>query len=105
MNESVYSVYDKLAPSDYIIILSYIFLLYFTVKQILSNQTIEAKEFYYFLIASAIIVFLSYVSTNLCIDFGTTRYLTFTAMSIFILISLSYNKERIPKNLLKLVML
>jgi len=105
LNESVYSVYDKLAPSDYIIIISLVLLLYFGVKQILSNQTIKIKKFYYLLIASAIIVSLAYVCTNLCIDFNTTRYLTFTAMSIYILISLSYNKKSIHTFLILLILL
>ena len=48
---------------------------------------------YSFFIISASIIFLGYVCTNLSIDFSTARYLTLTALSIYVLISISYNNN------------
>jgi len=45
-----------------------------------------------YLIVSSAIVFFAYVSSTLCVDIFTTRYLIFTPISIFLLISLAYNK-------------
>ena len=95
LNDNTYSIYETPNLSNYIIIFSIIILLYFSNKNMLITQNMQSKRIYLFFIISAIIIFLGYVCTNLSIDFMTTRYLTLTSLSIYALISLSYNKRYI----------
>jgi hypothetical protein len=49
-----------------------------------------------FFIVSGAIVFVPYVFTTLCVSISTTRYLTFTALLIFLIIALYFhNKNKI----------
>jgi hypothetical protein len=82
LNGSVYSIYETPNPSDCIIIFSFILLLYYSVRYMMLTQNKDSKNLYFFFIISAIVIFLGYVSTNLSIDFSSTRYLTLTALSI-----------------------
>ena len=67
--------------------------MYYSREYIISTQNIYSRQLCFFFVISAITVFLIYVSTNFSTDFLTTRYLTFTALSIYLLISISYNKN------------
>lgn len=104
INNNLYSIYNTSNLSNYLIIFSFALLSYYSIKYILSDQNIRAKKTYYFFATSAIIVFLGYVSTSISIDFGTTRYLTLTALSIYVLISLSYTKKSVYIFLIFLVL-
>jgi hypothetical protein len=104
LNDSVYSIYETPNLSSYIIICSFVLLLYYSNKYMMVTQNMYSKKLYFFFIISAIIVFLGYVCTNLAADFTTTRYLTLTALSIYALISVSYNKKYIYTLLIFLIL-
>lgn len=104
LNNSLYSIYDTLNLSDYLIIFSFALLSYYSITYMLSDLDIQTKKLNYIFIISAIVTFLVYVSTSICMGLGTSRYLTLTALSIYVLISLSYNKKNIYMILIFLIL-
>jgi len=73
----------------------FILLILSSIKFILINlqkHNIRFVSMHIFL--SFTLISLAYVSSTLCVDILTTRYLTFTALSIFLLISLVCTKGR-----------
>ena len=104
LNDSTYSIYETHNLINYVIIFAFVLLLYYSNRYVLLTQNMQSKKLYFFLIISAITIFLGYVCTNLSADFMDTRYLTLTALSIYALISLSYNKKGIYIVLIFLVL-
>jgi hypothetical protein len=76
-------------PLSYIYILFLILLTY----HVAVSYNFKNKYIFLFSIISAFVISIGYVFTDLCINFMTTRYLMFTALSIYLMISLSYRKD------------
>ena len=78
------------------VIVSTIILLYFVVKSALSENSRKLTVLRIFLVSAAAFTFVPYVMTGLCVNIATSRYLTFTILSIFLLIAISYrNKSKL----------
>jgi len=58
-----------------------------------------------YLVISALVIFVGYVCTNLSVDISTVRYLTFTILSIYFIIALSYQKSNKIYAILILILL
>lgn len=78
------------------IIISTIILLYFIIKSALRENNRELTVLRMFLISAAAFTFVPYVITGLCQNIWTSRYLTFTVLSLYVLIAISYrNKSKL----------
>jgi len=78
----------EIKPLSYVYILILILLTY----HVAISYNDKNKYIFVFSIISALIIFVGYVFTDLCSSFMTTRYLMFTVLSIYLIISLSYRK-------------
>jgi hypothetical protein len=91
----------EIKPLSFVYILILICLTY----HVAISYNRKNKYIFLFSIISAIIIFIGYVFTDLCINFMTTRYLMFTALSIYLMISLSYRKDYKILTLLIIILL
>ena len=91
----------EIGPLSYVYILNLILLTYL----VAISYDHKNKCIFIFSIISVIVIFIGYVFTDLCINFMTTRYLMFTALLIYLMISLSYRKNYRIWTLLIIVLL
>lgn len=70
-----------------------VLLYYASINLLRNNYSQSVKYFIYYLIISACIIFLGYIGTTLCVNIESTRYLTFSALSIYLIFSLTHNKR------------
>lgn len=66
---------------------------YFTLKNILKDDNDGRKFLLAFFVLSSAVVAVPYIFTTLCVNIYTTRYLTFTALAIFLLIALYFDNK------------
>jgi hypothetical protein len=75
--------------------LNYICLLILIIMCIaIINNSYKNNKLFFFFAASAFVIFIGYISTDLCVNIYTARYLTMTALSIYLLISILYRKDK-----------
>jgi hypothetical protein len=70
-----------------------IVIIYMVVTRIIQEKTSRRKIVLTFFFFSSAIVFIPYVFTSLCVNISTTRYLTFTALLLFMIISLYFDHK------------
>lgn len=75
------------------VIISTLILLYFIIKSALSEKSHELTVLRIFMVSAAAFTFVPYVVTGLCQDIWTSRYLTFTIISLYALIAISYRNK------------
>ena len=84
---------ESLGMIQVAVIVSTLILLYFVVKSALSENSRILTVLRIFLVSAAAFTFVPYIMTGLCVNIATSRYLTFTILSIFLLIAISYRDK------------
>ena len=89
----------------YAIISCYVLLLYFVIRKFVFKRDAKSECVYSILVISFFIVSAIYVCSDLAVDIGTTRYLTFTALAVIFLISLYDTKNKFYIGIIFIILL
>lgn len=93
INGNVYSMIYELKSTELFasaILCSLLILCIYAIKNIYNNRS---NFLYFLLVSSLVLTFIFYAGSDRSIDMMTTRYLTYSGVSIFALISLAYNRN------------
>jgi hypothetical protein len=101
MSTLLFGTADGTISSNYFGILFLIVAIYYGFHKLYNNY----KYILVFSAVSALIIFVGYISTSLCVNIATTRYLTFTAISVYCIAALAYRKGDTVYMLLVLIVL
>lgn len=109
LSQSTFSILENnINIIDILIALVFLTVLYVSLKTALANirwKNVDKKVktdmttgyLYSIFIVSAIVMFLCFVCTGLCTDLGSSRFLTFTAVTIFAMIAMAYKENNSDK--------
>jgi len=93
LNNNLFLLWYSPDYQSWIILLIFALLVILTIYYLLKEKQPEAIFFYRYIFIMILVLFGSYIVTSMAVNIMTTRYLLFTALAIFLLISLAYSSK------------